>query len=81
MPTLRRADLDDARDLMDAALDAIADRGSDVAWLGVWERNPRAIAFYAKYGFVPVGAHVFTVGRDPQRDLVMARPSAARPRC
>jgi ribosomal protein S18 acetylase RimI-like enzyme len=48
-----------------------------VAWLGVWEHNPRAIAFYRKSGFVEVGDHVFPVGRDPQRDVVMARAVAA----
>jgi ribosomal protein S18 acetylase RimI-like enzyme len=48
--------------------------GADVVWLGVWERNPRAIRFYQKNGFREVGEHVFTVGADPQRDLVMSRP-------
>lgn len=63
-----------ARALMDECLASIALRGSDVAWLGVWERNPRAIAFYRKFGFTEVGDHVFPVGNDPQRDIVMARP-------
>jgi diamine N-acetyltransferase len=45
----------------------------DVIWLGVWERNPRAIAFYRKHGFRSVGTQVFQLGSDPQRDLVMAR--------
>lgn len=63
-----------ARQLMDACLAAMRVRGSDVAWLGVWEHNPRAIAFYRKCGFVEVGDHVFPLGSDPQRDVVMARP-------
>lgn len=63
-----------ARDLMSACLAALRARGSDVAWLGVWERNPRAIAFYRKLGFVEVGDHVFPLGTDPQRDVVMMRP-------
>ena len=42
-------------------------------WLGVWERNPRAIAFYAKCGFVDVGAHAFVFGTEEQTDRVMAR--------
>jgi ribosomal protein S18 acetylase RimI-like enzyme len=63
-----------AQALMRASLDEIRRRGSDVAWLGVWERNPRAIGFYRKFGFGEVGEHVFRVGHDPQRDLVMARP-------
>ena len=44
---------------------------SDCLWLGVWEDNPRAIAFYKKYDFTVVGEHIFTVGTDPQRDLIM----------
>ncbi len=63
-----------AQDLMKACLEEIRRRGSDVVWLGVWERNPRAISFYKKFGFIEVGAHVFPLGRDPQRDIVMARP-------
>lgn len=62
-----------AHSLMGACLEALAVRGSDVAWLGVWERNPRAIAFYRKIGFAECGTQVFTLGNDPQRDLVMAR--------
>jgi diamine N-acetyltransferase len=42
-------------------------------WLGVWEHNPRAIRFYQRLGFAEVGDHVFVVGTDPQRDLVMIR--------
>lgn len=49
-------------------------RGADLIWLGVWENNPRAIAFYEKHGFAHAGAHVFLVGQDPQRDLLMTRP-------
>jgi GNAT superfamily N-acetyltransferase len=40
-------------------------------WLGVWERNPRAIAFYTKSGFVDRGSKVFVVGTDRQTDRVM----------
>jgi ribosomal protein S18 acetylase RimI-like enzyme len=45
--------------------------GADVVWLGVWERNPRAIRFYENAGFRTVGDHTFLLGTDPQRDLVM----------
>jgi ribosomal protein S18 acetylase RimI-like enzyme len=37
----------------------------------VWEKNPRAIDFYKKWGFKEVGAHIFPLGDDPQRDLIM----------
>jgi ribosomal protein S18 acetylase RimI-like enzyme len=60
-----------ARKLMLACLDEMRARRSDVVWLGVWEHNPRAIAFYRKFGFAEVGEHIFPLGRDPQRDIVM----------
>lgn len=62
-----------AQELMQTCLDEMRRRGADAAWLGVWERNPRAIAFYRKFGFVEVGEHVFPLGRDLQRDMVMTR--------
>ncbi|HRQ34325.1 MAG TPA: GNAT family N-acetyltransferase [Chiayiivirga sp.] len=64
--------------LMAACLDALRRRGCDTAWLGVWEHNPRALAFYRKIGFAVVGEHVFLLGDDPQRDLVMTMPLALR---
>ncbi len=63
-----------AQDLMTACLQAMAKAGSDTVWLGVWEHNPRAIAFYKKFGLVEVGDHVFPLGTDPQRDLILTRP-------
>ncbi|NUO82171.1 hypothetical protein HUU05_19035 [candidate division KSB1 bacterium] len=42
-------------------------------WLGVWERNAAAIAFYRKAGFVEVGTQTFQLGEDRQRDFLMAR--------
>jgi diamine N-acetyltransferase len=62
-----------ARALMDAMLARARDEGADRVWLGVWEHNPRARAFYRKCGFVDVGDHVFLLGAETQRDLVMAR--------
>jgi len=62
-----------ARDLMNACIEEMSVHGSDVVWLGVWERNQRAIAFYKKFGFVEVGDHAFFLGSNRQRDIVMAR--------
>jgi ribosomal protein S18 acetylase RimI-like enzyme len=59
-----------ARTLMDAACDEARARGARTVWLGVWEHNPRAKAFYAKCGFVPVGTHVFVFGREDQTDEI-----------
>jgi GNAT superfamily N-acetyltransferase len=46
-------------------------RGAKTLWLGVWEHNGRARAFYAKCGFVDAGEHIFLFGTDPQTDRVM----------
>lgn len=62
-----------AHALMDAALDAARARGARTLWLGVWERNPRAVAFYAKHGFTRVGEHTFVLGADAQTDWLLAR--------
>ena len=61
-----------ARPLMEAVESVASARGRTL-WLGVWERNARAIRFYRKVGFVEVGSHVFHVGGDPQTDLIMVR--------
>lgn len=42
-------------------------------FLGVWEHNPRAQAFYRKWGFERVGEHVFQMGDDAQTDWWMMR--------
>ena len=49
-------------------------RGGRTLWLGVWERNERAKAFYHKHGFIDVGSHLFMVGTDAQTDRIMVRP-------
>jgi ribosomal protein S18 acetylase RimI-like enzyme len=61
------------RALMEACLNEAARRRCDAVWLGVWTQNPRAIAFYRKWGFEEVGRQIFRVGNDEQTDLVMQR--------
>jgi ribosomal protein S18 acetylase RimI-like enzyme len=58
--------------LMAACVQQARAWGCDVLWLAVWERNPRAIAFYEKTGFRKVGRQTFVLGRDVQHDDVMA---------
>jgi ribosomal protein S18 acetylase RimI-like enzyme len=65
-----------AQALMDAAIAAACARGARTLWLGVWERNPRAVAFYAKYGFARVGEHTFALGADLQTDWLLSRSLA-----
>jgi len=65
-----------AQRLMQAVVVEAAEWNGRALWLGVWEHNPRAIAFYRKCGFVEVGAHVFRLGDDAQTDLIMQRELA-----
>ncbi len=58
--------------LMRRSMDEARARGHDVLWLGVWEHNVRARAFYARWSFAEVGEMNFLFGSDPQRDLVLA---------
>jgi len=59
--------------LMEKSLEEAEKRNCDVMWLGVWEYNPRAQAFYRKYGFYEVGKHVFQLGSDSQIDILMQK--------
>jgi ribosomal protein S18 acetylase RimI-like enzyme len=67
--------------LMSAIVEAAAARGAATLWLCVWERNPRAQAFYRKAGFADVGAAEFVLGTDRQTDRVMVRPIQDRRPC
>lgn len=67
------------QNLMDACFDLASERGHDVMWLGVWEFNPRAQAFYRKNGFREAGKHVFQLGTDPQTDLLMQKEMSDPP--
>jgi len=62
-----------AQDLMDFILTLAKQLGSGQVWLGVWENNLRATSFYRKYAFTEVSEHIFMVGSDPQRDIIMMR--------
>jgi len=63
-----------AQQLMHNVLALAVAAGCDCVWLGVWEQNLKAAAFYRKFGFEVVGEHAFVVGCDQQRDLIMAKP-------
>lgn len=59
--------------LMQTCLDEAIVQNYTTVWLGVWENNLRAIAFYQRWGFETVGSHIFTVGADDQTDLIMKK--------
>ncbi len=62
-----------AHTMMQACLDEALRAGCRGVFLGVWEHNPRAQAFYRKWGFEIVGMHIFQMGDDPQTDYWMER--------
>lgn len=45
--------------------------GGRSLWLSVWEKNPRAIAFYKKSGFQQAGKLDFYLGSERQTDLLL----------
>ncbi|ULQ57512.1 GNAT family N-acetyltransferase [Flavihumibacter rivuli] len=59
--------------LLKKAFDFAQAHQHDWIWLGVWEKNTRAIGFYRHHGFERVGQQVFILGNDPQTDWIMAR--------
>ncbi len=61
------------RVLMDHALGVAGDLEKAYVWLGVWEKNVNAIAFYMKMGFHEAGRHAFQMGDELQNDLIMKR--------
>lgn len=40
-------------------------------WLGVWEKNEKAIRFYQRHGFSKFGTHPYYIGADKQTDWLM----------
>jgi diamine N-acetyltransferase len=59
--------------LMQACIEHAGAEGVDCIWLSVWQKNPRGIAFYRKWGFTIAGTATFTIGSDVQSDWIMQR--------
>ena len=59
--------------LMNTCLHYAKEHGFDTVWLGVWEHNQRAIAFYERWGFEKFGEHLFMLGHDEQTDHLMKK--------
>ncbi len=60
-----------AAPLMAATLEVAREQGAAGVWLGVNQQNGRAIRFYEKSGFAPVGTKTFLVGSVLHNDYVM----------
>ncbi|MEH7097451.1 GNAT family N-acetyltransferase [Neobacillus vireti] len=59
--------------LFNKAMDIAMEHNKKKIWLGVWEKNENAIAFYKKMGFVQNGAHFFYMGDEEQMDFIMIK--------
>lgn len=59
--------------LLNKAMEIAMERNKEKIWLGVWEKNENAIAFYKKMGFVQTGAHSFYMGDEEQMDFIMTK--------
>ncbi len=59
--------------LMDQAIEMAQNRQKEYVWLGVWEKNAKALHFYEKNGFYTIGSHSFVMGEDDQTDYLMRR--------
>lgn len=59
--------------LLNKALEIALERNKKEIWLGVWEKNENALAFYKKMGFVQTGAHSFYMGVEEQTDFIMTK--------
>jgi ribosomal protein S18 acetylase RimI-like enzyme len=57
--------------LFDRAVEIAKQKSAIYMWLGVWEKNHQALAFYKKNGFVPFDKHIFKLGNDEQTDIMM----------
>lgn len=57
--------------MLDQAIQIARELGKDYVWLGVWEKNPGAIRFYERNGFVQISTHDFVLGTDRQTDLIL----------
>jgi len=65
--------------MMAAVLAQAAGLEARTVWLGAYDRNLRALAFYARHGFVRVGTHKFEFGGRTHADPVLTRPVVLTP--
>ncbi len=59
--------------LINKSIEIAIERSKRKIWLGVWEKNENAIAFYKKMGFVQTGSHSFYMGDEEQTDIIMVK--------
>lgn len=59
--------------LMETSIQFARQQQKEVVWLGVWEKNYRAIEFYTKWGFTIFSETDFLLGDDIQKDYLMLK--------
>jgi ribosomal protein S18 acetylase RimI-like enzyme len=59
--------------LMEKSIEVAEKENMDTVVLGVWENNHRAVNFYRRFGFEPIGSHIFYVAEQADTDLVMRK--------
>jgi ribosomal protein S18 acetylase RimI-like enzyme len=59
------------KQLMDHALVIAKQHQYEILFLGVWEENHRAVAFYKKYGFEVFATRTFKLGNNLCDDFIM----------
>ena len=59
--------------MLNKAMEVAMERNKRKVWLGVWEKNENAMAFYKKMGFVQTEAHSFYMGDEEQTDFIMTK--------
>lgn len=59
--------------LYDKAISIANEISAEYVWLGVWEKNFRAMRFYEKNGFIAFDQHPFWLGTDKQIDIMMKK--------
>lgn len=57
--------------ILDKLMGIGLDTQKSFVWLGVWEKNVKAIQFYQRHGFVKFGTHPYYIGMDKQTDWLM----------
>ena len=61
------------RCLMEKAISTANGGRKKYVWLGVWEKNEKALRFYKRNGFYQIGTHSFVMGDDEQTDYIMRK--------
>lgn len=60
-------------ELLDKAVCIAERKKKKYIWLGVWNKNIKAIRFYTKNGFQTFGEHIFVMGNEQQNDFIMKK--------